>query len=148
MARRRLRQATARRLGIHENAQNCLYLDRFSPTSTIIDVGCADDADFSRFMIEAYGLRSFGVDPTRKHASALRALEASLEGNFQYVPLAVSDTVGQITFSESVHHVSGSLCPSHRNLASGDSVSYPVDSVTLGELLRRLGLERADYLKL
>lgn len=138
----------ARTLGVVEGAENCLYLDRFTADSAVIDVGCADDANFSLHMIERYALTSFGVDPTRKHKSSLDAHVAANGGKFVHVPLAVSDASGPLTFHESVHSASGSLESEHHNVKDGQTRSYEVNAVTLDGLLDSLSMPTADYLKL
>ena len=142
------RQSRANRLGIHEGAQNCLYLNRFTPQSVVIDVGCADDADLSMYLISRFGVKSYGIDPTHKHTGALEQLAKHSSGRFVHVPIAVSDVSGQLTFHESVQNVSGSLCADHSNVVNDQIRSYTVEALTLDDLLQRLGLERADFLKL
>lgn len=148
LAKRFVRSGSARRLAICEGAGNCLFLERFSPESVIIDVGCADDADFSCLIMGRYGSKCFGVDPTRKHASALAALAEKKRGLFVPVPLAIGAAVGQVEFHESVANVSGSLNARHANILGDCSITYSVEAVDLDELLTRLALERADFIKL
>jgi FkbM family methyltransferase len=127
---------------------NYVFLDRFTPSSVIIDVGCGYDAEFSRHLIEAYGLHAYGVDPTRKHAPALKALADASHGKFQHWPLAVSQEVGRLTFQESRNRESGSLLPEHTNLREDVSIAYEVESVTLGELVQRIGSKSIALAKL
>ena len=148
-AGRLARIAIARRRGIRYFPPNYVYLDRLGAPSTVIDVGCGDDPDFSLRMIDLYGLKAFGVDPTRKHAPALRAISNSTGGGrFVHVPLAVTARDGEIMFNESAENVSGSVLADHANIRHDHVISYPVESVGLRSLLARLGLAKADYLKL
>lgn len=142
------RKKDAKRLGIEFHEPNYIFLNTFNADSTVIDVGCADDADFSVFMIDKMKLSSIGVDPTRKHASALRALEQQYAGKFRYLPVAVAATSGTLTFHESDHYASGSLIDSHMNMKRDSSTEYEVKAVTLRDLLREIGVASADFIKL
>lgn len=125
-----------------------LFVNRLNSSSVLIDVGCGYDADFSMEMIKRYGLHSFGIDPTKKHQKGLLELSHETKNHFVPVPLAVSATDGEITFYESNENVSGSLYATHTNVRQDTITSYVVESVTLGTLMQRLQLERADYIKL
>ncbi len=141
-------RARARLHGIIFAEPNYMFKGPFSSKSVIIDTGCGFDADFSIAMIKRYNVTAYGIDPTHKHQDALAALAQNSGGHFIPVPLAVSATNGTITFHESKENVSGSLLADHRNITRDTVESYAVESVTLGELMGRLGLTRADYLKL
>ena len=64
------------------------------------------------------------------------------------MPLAVTARDGEIMFNESAENVSGSVLADHTNIRNDHITSYPVESVGLSSLLARLGLSKADYLKL
>lgn len=148
---RQLRKSEGRRLGVveHTNYSNSfLMLNRFKLGGVAIDVGCAEDADFSQVMIKSYGLKSFAVDPTRKHAPALRVLEAASQGMMVYCPYAVGSSDGTTTFYEHPVNQSGSLLAEHINIRSGDATAYEVESLTIGSLLDRIRLDKVDILKL
>jgi FkbM family methyltransferase len=148
---KRLRSPEANRIGVIEHTNyphSFIMLNRFKPGSVAIDVGCAEDADFSQVMIQTYGVKSFAVDPTRKHAAALRALEAGSGGQMIYCPYAVGAEDGLVTFYEHPTAQSGSLLTEHINIRGGDTVAYEVESLTIGSLVDRLGLDRVDILKL
>jgi FkbM family methyltransferase len=134
--------------GITHTKPNYIYLDRFSEGGVAVDVGCGWEADFSQLMIGRHGLDAYGVDPTRKHASALHALEEKTNGKFHHLPLAVSRESGHITFHESRDHESGSILNEHTNIQNDETVSYEVESVALNDLLKRIGTGRVDILKL
>jgi FkbM family methyltransferase len=134
--------------GIRFVRPNYIYADRFNGTSTILDVGCGSEAEFSRFMIDRFRLQAFGVDPTRKHAPALRALEEEYGDRFRHLPLAVSFENGSIPFNESTEHESGSILAEHTNVQNDETLSYEVESVTPAGLLKRAGISKADFLKL
>lgn len=65
----------AKKLGLGFHEPNYIFVDKFNAGSTLIDVGCADEADFSIYMINRYNLTSYGIDPTKKHAVPLKRLE-------------------------------------------------------------------------
>ena len=134
---------TARKLGVKEykNYSNSfILLERFDEDSVIIDVGCAEDADFSQTIINEYKLRCFAVDPTRKHLKALRKLEEKYGELFQYNQLAVGSRNEVIKFHESKVNQSGSLLNSHINVQKDNVEEYEVECVTLSGLFDRLGV--------
>lgn len=146
--KRYYRKRRAKKIDIRYVKPNYIFIDKFNCRSTIIDVGCGYEADFSLYMIEKYGLRSFGIDPTRKHAKFLEALSKEKKGKFHFFPLAVTSQDGKISFNESAENESGSILRDHINVKKDTVFSYEVESVTLSGLLLRLGLDRADYIKL
>ena len=147
-ARFHLRKGKARRLGMFFRHPGFIYRESFDDSSVIIDVGCADDADFSLHMIDKYGLKAYGIDPTRKHRPALNSLEEKLDGRFKHLPLAVSATNGTITFHESETNQSGSILNDHTNVIQDKVNSYEVESVTLKNLIDRIDKPDVDLIKL
>jgi FkbM family methyltransferase len=142
----RLRKA--RRAGLVYVAPNFLYRPDLSPASVVIDGGCSYEADFSVCLMRRYGVRAFGVDPTRKHREALRRLESEHPGRFVHVPCAIAAADGVLTFHESRVNESGSLLNDHVNVLHDETTSYDVEAVTLRSLLARLDVETVDILKL
>jgi FkbM family methyltransferase len=137
-----------RLLGIRHFPPNYVYFDRLGPGSIVVDVGCGYEAEFSRHVIDRYGVRAIGVDPTRKHEPFLKDLERRSGGRFRHVPLAVTPQAGQLLFYESTQNESGSILATHTNVQHDDTTAYTVESVSLRELGQRLGVDRIDYLKL
>lgn len=145
------RRSLARRLGVveHKNYSNSfIVLERFRPGAVAIDVGCAQDADFSHVMIEKYGCTAYAVDPTRQHADELRSHEAKLPGKFHYCPYAVGQVDGVVTFHHDPRNQSGSLIDEHISVQDKAVQSYDVECLSLASLLDRLGLDEVDILKL
>ena len=142
----RLRQA--RREGLVFVEPNFVYRPDLSSSSVVIDAGCSYQADFSVCLIGRHGVRSFGVDPTRKHRQALKRLEAEYPGRFQHLSCAIAASDGTLTFHESRDNESGSLFTDHVNVLRDETTSYDVEALTLGTLLRRVGVESVDILKL
>jgi len=142
------RRKQAVKLGVSFRKPNYIFLNKFSKGDWIIDVGCADDADFSVFVIDELGLNSIGVDPTKKHHGSLEKIERRYSGRFRFAPYAVASEDGTLIFHESENFASGSLISSHQNMNRDNSLSYEVQSVTLRSLLGKLGLPRASYIKL
>jgi FkbM family methyltransferase len=141
----RLRRARA---GVSFLEPNYIYRDKFNLSSIVIDVGCGHLAEFALYLIKAHHLRAFGVDPTRKHATDLMKLQQITNGHFQYLPLAVSKHCGPIVFHESVSNESGSVLAQHANVARDTIRTYPVEAVDLMELVRRIGGQSIDLIKL
>lgn len=125
-----------------------LLVDRLSPQSTVIDLGTGNDADFSVQLMDRYGLRSFGFDPTRKHGLGLEQLSRQTDGRFQILPYAISGKSGVRRFHESKLNVSGSFTTDHINVQRDPVVSYDVEVITLNQVFERLGLQRVDLLKM
>ena len=146
--KRFVRHRQCRNYGICVGVQNTLFRPPFTSESVILDVGCADDADFSVMLMSRFNARCFGVDPTRKHLPALRRLEESSDGKFVAVPFAVCARSGELEFFESEQNVSGSLQRDHGNVLRDSVRSYTVTAVTIDKLLDHLGLTHADMLKL
>jgi FkbM family methyltransferase len=142
------RRIRARKRGIRFSRPNYVYLDRFDPSKILIDVGCGHVAEFSKHIMTTYGSDAYGVDPTRKHAAHLEALELSTGGKFHHVPVAVAASNGTITFNESKQNESGSLLRDHTNVKADEIVTYEVEAVTLSGLLDRIGKAGAEYIKL
>lgn len=142
----RLRQA--RREGLAFVEPNFVFRPDFAPQAVAIDAGCSYQADFSVLLMDRYHARAFGVDPTRKHRNALARLEDRYPGRFVHVPCAIAAADGRLTFHESEANESGSLFDDHVNVLRDRITSYDVEAVTLGTLLRRLGVETVDILKL
>lgn len=141
-------QKIAQNMGIKLVGPNYTFIDNLNEDSIFIDVGCGFDADFSVYMIERYGFKAYGVDPTRKHKRDLEDLEKKTLNKFKYVPLAVAAEDGEILFNESKENVSGSIIKEHANVRNDTVTEYKVSAVTLRGLLRHLNLQKADYIKL
>ena len=143
-----MRRGKARRLGVEFVYPNYVYRNIFNQSSVVIDVGCADDADFSVHILDRFDAQVFGVDPTRKHRGALKALEERSEGRFKHLALAVTSTEGGITFHESAENQSGSILNDHSNVMTDTITTYDVESVTLKSLIQRIDRTQVDFLKL
>ncbi len=138
----------AKKLGIVSHAPNYIFMDWFDGSSTIIDVGCGYEADFSVSMITRYGLKAFAIDPTRKHAPYLQKIEKSMPGSFIHFALAVAPQNGKIVFNESVTNESGSIFTDHVNIRQDEIRSYEVETVNLSGLVNKTGIHKIDLLKL
>lgn len=146
-ARSAIRRLKEMRLGLERVPPNYAFRARFRSGDVAVDVGTGDDPDLSRYLIANYGLECFAVDPTRKHAPALKALERELAG-FHYLPYALGPQCCKVRFYESKVNVSGSVLLDHRNIVNDPVVSYSVDMVTLEELLRIVGKDDIALMKI
>ena len=138
----------ARRNGLVYVEPNFVYRPDLSSTSVVIDGGCSYQADFSVYLMRRHGVRAFGVDPTRKHGSALRELEIRYPNRFVHVPCAIAAADGDLTFTESETNESGSLLQDHVNVMQDRTTSYHVRALTLASLLDHIGVDAVDILKL
>ncbi|NNF59135.1 MAG: FkbM family methyltransferase [Rhodothermaceae bacterium] len=141
------RRKRASRLGAAFFPPNYVFFDRLGPDSVVVDVGCGHEAELSEHLITTRGVQAFGVDPTRKHAPHLQALEARTDGRFTHLPVAVAAERGTLTFHESVENESGSLLTSHANVTADEIRTYEVETLTLADLAECVG-GTADLLKL
>lgn len=148
MAWQSVRKNYAKVLRIHFVPPNYLFRGDWNRESIIVDSGCGFDADFSVYMMDKYGLKSIGIDPTKKHVNSLNALSMKTGGRFRHVPIAISETDGSISFNESEDNVSGSIFKEHRNVRRDKIKTYEVESVSLAKLPDRLGLSGIEYIKL
>jgi FkbM family methyltransferase len=142
----RLRTQT-RPAGIEYHPQNFIFRP-VSPGDVVIDCGCSYAAEMALMMIDRFGAVAYCVDPTRKHAPALRKLEAAYPGRFHYLPAAICASNGTLTFHESVQNESGSLLTDHTNVVSDSVRSYDVEGLTPAALFARLGVTEVAFLKL
>lgn len=138
----------AKWLGISYLPPNYIYIDRFSESSTIIDVGCGFLAEFSCFLIEKYKLTAIGIDPTLKHKSHLQKIEKKYNGRFIHIPAVVARQNESVVFYETLEHESGSLLPQHTNILKDHFRTYSVESMNLTALLKRTDLSQVDLVKL
>lgn len=142
------RKLQARRLGLRFSPPNYIYFPRFTDQSVIIDAGCGYEAEFSRHLINVFGVRAFGIDPTLKHRAPLHTLEQQTNGRFTHLPLAITAAAGTITFYESEHFESGSIHTDHTNVRRDSTLQYDVETLPISALAERVGAGRVDYLKL
>lgn len=146
-AAQQLRRQRATRAGAAFFPPNYVFFDTLGPESTVVDVGCGHEAELSEHLIATRGVRAFGVDPTRKHAPHLQALEARTDGRFTHLPVAVAAESGSMTFHESAQNESGSLLTSHTNVTTDEIRAYDVEVYALADLAERVG-GSVDLLKL
>jgi len=143
-----IRRAKETHLGLRFVQPCYVVSNRLHSNSVILDIGTGHDADFSQALIHKYGVRSYGCDPTEKHHTALNTVVTKTEGAFTYVPFALAEQSGMLTFHESEQNVSGSLFSDHCNIKKDRISSYQVRAVTLDELCSYLQLAHADLVKM
>lgn len=127
---------------------NYIFFDTFDSSSVIIDAGCGTDAELAMYFTSKHGLKAYGIDPTRKHQDALKALEQKSRGNFQHIKKAVASNNVTLTFYESKTNESGSLLTDHVNVRTDQTNEYEVETITLSELKKFSPAEQLDFLKL
>ena len=142
------RKAILSKRGVSFLSPNYLFFNAFDQSSVIVDVGCGFAAELSAHMIVSFGVQAYGVDPTRKHATALNAFSEKSRGKFKYINKAVASQAGKLEFHESLDNESGSLLGSHTNVINDQTESYEVETITLNDLKNLSTNGQIDYLKL
>jgi FkbM family methyltransferase len=137
----------AARAGVAFVPPNCIFMPHFSAQSLIVDAGCGSAAELSVYVIQHFGARALGIDPTKKHAPALQQLAEKTQGRFQHLDFGIGAVDGVVTFYESMHQ-SGSIFQDHANVKIRPRRSYEVEMVSLRSLPARIGAQRVDLLKL
>lgn len=140
-------QMRAKKLGIQFSHPNYILVNNLNSNSIVVDVGCADDPDFSEFVINKYKCKSYGVDPTRKHFSTLNKVAQKYKGRFIHLPYAVTNIPGKLTFYESKVNTSGSIKSDHVNVKNDEVVAYEVDAIGISQLKDMIGV-KINFLKL
>lgn len=105
----------------------------------MVDMGLGFDADFSVAMLDRYGMRSMGLDPTQKHLDALDGVAGRSDGRFEVREAAIDAESGRVLFHESLENVSGSMMDGHVNVVSDATRSYEVDAVSIADALEWAG---------
>jgi FkbM family methyltransferase len=148
VVRNRIGDLQRRRRGLEFGAPNYIFAPRIKPGDVVVDVGCAHSPELALLAMERFGANVFAVDPTRKHAPALQAIQAQHSPRFTHVQVAVAATPGEITFHESASNDSGSILADHVNVRHDQTRSYEVRCVTPSGLLEEIGAKSVALMKL
>jgi FkbM family methyltransferase len=123
-------------------------IGRLSSDSVVVDCGTGPDAELSKAMIDLFGSRCYGLEPTRRHHSALRALSELTSGRFTHLDCGVAAQNGRLVFYESLENVSGSVLADHVNVRRDETLTYEIETVGIDGLFDLLGVAWIDLLKL
>ena len=137
-----------RRYNIISVKPNYQIVNKLNENSIVVDLGTGEDADFSQDLIQRYGLRIFGFEPTRKHHGNLDSVVEKTKGHFKYVKYAIADADGKRIFFESLTNVSGSFFKDHINIKRDKIRSYEVDAIRFDRIFDILGIGNIDLLKM
>ena len=137
----------AKKLGITFQEPTYIYKTPLNENSVVIDVGCCNDPDLSIFFMKAFDSFAYGVDPTKKHFKELQEISERYK-KFKHLPFAIAEKDQQMTFFESKDNDSGSLLNSHINVQKDRIEAYEVEAITISTLLKKINIERVDFLKL
>ena len=147
--KKKFRLQKARKKGLKYVPPNFIYFpQQLSKNSIVIDGGCSYEADFSLHMIKNYGLKAYGVDPTRKHKNSLNLLVKKHKGRFTYLPFAINAIDGTLMFHESKTNESGSLLKDHTNVKQDKIINYKIKAISLKSLLKYINIKQIEILKL
>jgi len=111
--------------------------------SIVYSLGIGDDVSFDLSLIERYGVRVYAFDPTPETAEWIA--RQSLPGRFRYQPVAISDKDGTVDFFAPVP---GSKCSTLQARIPGQTPSHRVAARRLRSVMRELGHDRIDILKM
>lgn len=126
----------------------CYFIKKLSANSIVVDVGTGPDADFSQALIDLYGLKSFGFDPTIKHHKSLDILEKKNNGRFKYYKYALASKKEIKLFFESEQNISGSFLSDHTNVKNDIIKQYRVECITVNDIFDIIGVKNIDLLKI
>ena len=140
---------------IQKRKYNLVYIkpgywirNSLSSGGIVVDCGLGDTADFSQYLIQRYGVRCYGFEPTRKHYYLLDEIADKYGNLFQYHSFAITGETGKITFFESQKNISGSILDDHVNIKRDEIVSYEVQTITLDGVYDYLKVRFIDLMKL
>lgn len=131
-------------LGI-DSAGFFVHLPTLNKESVVYSFGIGEDITFDRHLIEKTGCKVFAFDPTPKSIHWLST--QIVPDGFVAHPVGISPETGKMKFRlpKNKDHVSGSLeNAGHVN----DSDTVEVDVKRLSDIMRELGHEHIDLLKM
>lgn len=117
--------------------------DLLGPESICYAGGVGMDISFDLALIDTYGCRVWGIDPTPQIADWIASQD--LDPRFSHVPVGLSGRTEVVRFyaPERPDHISHSIKNLQRTTAF-----FEAEVLTIGALMRRLGHTRVDLVKL
>lgn len=117
--------------------------DSLSQESVVVDLGLGEDISFSESLIDTYGCRVYGFDPTPRSIAYVNQRKNKLFFLYEYGVAAES---GEAIFylPNNAEHISGSLQSSFHLGENAISVRL----IGTGELLEKIGVKSIDLLKM
>jgi FkbM family methyltransferase len=105
--------------------------------------GVGTDISFDLALVERFGCRVWGIDPTPRTAAWVA--ERDIDQRWTFVPIGVAGEATELRFyaPQNPDHVSHSM----KNLQNTDRF-FTAEVVTIAALMNRLGHNRIDLLKL
>lgn len=118
-----------------------------SPATRILSFGLGEDVSFETALIERFGCRIVGFDPTPRSVEHVRR---HTRGDlFQAHPLALADHDGTLTFTLPPESAADQVSASAFAHYGGDAARrFEVPCATLATVRERFGLDRVDVLKM
>jgi FkbM family methyltransferase len=120
---------------------------RIHPETTVLSFGLGADVTFEMALIERFGCRVLGFDPTPQSLAHVRANVT--DDRFTAHPLALADYDGTMVFKKPPAELRAGI--SHSAYASYDTAAHEAVSVpchTLDSIRRSHGMKRIDVLKM
>lgn len=121
-----------------------LVEDMVGGNSVILSVGLGEDVSFDLQVIERFGCTVHGCDPTPKSLAWLR--NQNLPEHFHVHALGLGDSDGPATFIPPANDQHVSFSAMRGKGQSGTAIE--IDVFTLPSLLKRIGVDRIDVLKM
>jgi FkbM family methyltransferase len=112
-------------------------------SSVIVDIGLGEDISFSESLMQKYGCRTYGFDPTPKSIDYVRKRQVA---NFRLFEVGVAALGGDATFylPDNADHVSGSLFSATH--VGRRSITVPL--IAIGTVPEVIGTTKLDLIKL
>lgn len=122
-----------------------LHPDLLNERSVVYSFGIGEDISFDEAVIDRFGCRIYGFDPTPKTIRWLK--NKPLPPGFHFEPVGIAAASGTMDFylPKNPEFVSGST-HIHHELNENEKISVPVR--TLPDIMSRLGHTHVDVLKM
>jgi FkbM family methyltransferase len=120
---------------------------RLPPAARILSFGLGEDVSFETALVERFGCRVVGFDPTPR---AVEHVRSRTRGElFQAHPLALADHDGTLSFALPPESAADQVSASAFAHYGGDARRrFEVPCATLATVRERFGLDRVDVLKM
>jgi FkbM family methyltransferase len=122
-----------------------IYPDNLNSDSIIYSFGIGEDISFDQSMIDDYGCKVFGFDPTPKSIEWIK--NQSLDPQFNFFTYGIDSKTGFVNFNlpKNENYISGSILK-HQNVNQNNTVLVPMKCFK--DITNSLGHKHIDVLKI